>query len=258
MKYSLSARILETKELSENLKAGIQLDFTQFAQLAADCGFDGVNLRPWQVNTETVSDSQITSMKKILDEKQLQVFVITGKIDAAFVKRAKLLQAQVIQALPDEENLSLIDSDMRMAMQMHTNGDFESISDCLESFSTKYRDPRAGIFPEPGNLQLVGEKFSEDMFIPVKERIFGWFFQSLVIEETGTSAITLKSGRKVHCRRVDAWENPQLDMALFAKAIKKCGRGNFFNINEPPRTDFDAGEFLQKTLNFIKENMGAE
>lgn len=59
MKYSLSARILETKELILNIKAGIRPDFEELANLASDCGFDGVNLRSCQI----VDDSKIIAIK---------------------------------------------------------------------------------------------------------------------------------------------------------------------------------------------------
>lgn len=83
--------------------------------------------------------------------------------------------------MPTSENMDLVPDDMHVAMQMHTRGDFETIADYVKSFATKYSDPRIGIFPEPGNLQLVGETFSEDMFLPIKDRIYGYFFQSLEV-----------------------------------------------------------------------------
>jgi len=60
MKYSLSARILETKDLIENIKNDIRLDFEEFATLAQNCGFDGINLRAWQITDK----SEINRIKK--------------------------------------------------------------------------------------------------------------------------------------------------------------------------------------------------
>ena len=247
MKYSLSARILETKELTENLKSGIRPNFKEFANLASDCGFDGVNLRFWQLDSKTVSSSEIIAIKETLKKNNLKVFVMQGTINKEFIERGKLLGAKIIQSMPTAENMELVPPDMRVAMQMHTGGDFETIADCIKSFATKYSDPRIGIFPEPGNLQLVGEKFTEDMFSPIKDRIFGYFFQSLEVISIG-----LKNDQKAKFRRVSPWENTQLDMSLFARAIKKCNTGEFFNINEPPPVNYEPKEFLLKTLNFIK------
>jgi len=53
---------------------------------------------------------------------------------------------------------------MKIAVQMHTGVDFETINDCTKSFATKYIDPRIGIFPEPGNLQLAGENLRSKCF----------------------------------------------------------------------------------------------
>jgi len=257
MKYSLSARILETEELRLNIKNGIKPDFKEFANLASDCGFDGVNLRYWQLDPKTVSSSKIIAIKETLTKNNLEVFVIQGTINKEFIERAKLLGAKIIQSMPTAENMDLVPADMRVAMQMHSGGDFETIADCIKSFATKYKDPRIGIFPEPGNLQLVGEKFTEDMFSPIKDRIFGYFFQSLEVG-SGDISITIKNGQKVKVQRVAPWENTQLNMPLLAKAIKKCASGEFFNINEPPPANYKPKDFLLKTLDFIKTNLNTE
>ena len=252
MKYSLSARILETEELKLNIKNGIHPDFREFVSLTHDCGFDGVNLRFWQIDPATVSDSKISAMKDILDEKNIEVCVIHGIISKEFVERAKILNAKVIQAVP--ENMDLVPDDMFVAMQMHTGGDFETIKDCSKSFAGKYSDPRIGIFPEPGNLQLAHEKFTENMFLPLKDRVYGWFFQSIEVG-SGDISIELKNCKKIQAKRVAIWKNSQLDMLLFSQAIKKCAVGDFLNINEPPPVNFEIKEFLHKTLKFIKETV---
>ena len=255
MRYSLSARILETKELTENIKVGIRPDFEEFAVLAHDCGFDGVNLRFWQIAPEIVSDSEVYAIKETLKKKNLEVYVIQGAICKEFIERAKILGAKKIQAIP--KNMNLVSDDMRVAMQIHSGGDFESIADCVKSFATKYNDPRIGIFPEPGNLQLVGEKFTEDMFLPLKDRILGYFFQSLEVG-FGEISLAIKNGQKVKVKRVAPWENTQFNMPLFSKAIKKCAAGDFFNINEPPPANHKPKEFLLKTLDFIKTKFNTE
>jgi len=89
------------------------------------------------------------------------------------------------------------------------------------------------------------------MFLPIKNRIFGYFFQSIEVG-AGNISIRLKNGQKVKAQRVPVLENSQLDIYLLAKAIKKCRLGDFLNINEPTPKGDDIEEFLIKSLKFIK------
>ncbi len=226
MKICLSGRIVETLETRP--------DTDEFLRFAAGTGYDGVSLRNWQI-PRTEKDAR--KLRDQLDALGLTISScnIGGPEDIDFAVAAGV---GAVQAANVEELCRRLPDGMRIGPQMHTGGTYETISSATEAL--RGMPVCAGVFVEPGNHILAGEKFSEDMFLPLRGRIAGCNLQSIEAGH-GESSIQLKSGARVRFTRVPLAENGQIDMNVFLRALRNAGYDDFVNVIEPA-TDFACAE----------------
>lgn len=237
MKICLSGRIVE------NFKPTLE----EFIKFAAECGYDGVSLRPWQLPKTEDTDS-INRLFELLSSKNMIISScnISGPKD---IDSAAKIGCKVMQTSITDEICALLPPGTRLGPQMHTGGPYETISSAAQAL--RETPDCAGVFVEPGNFILAGEPFSPEMFEPLHGRIIGCNFQSIETG-SGTGKLKLADGSEVIFDRVPLAENKQMPFKCFLEALHNVGYNGFINVIEPANDPISAREIAMATLSTIK------
>ena len=165
MEYSLSGRFVETSD-------GPALGQEAFLALAAEAGYDGVDLRVSQLPAD-VSRQALAGLREQLAKYNLKVAMLNlrGKSGTELLDQLKLLLpiakdlgCSIIRTGGDvntmQQAADLAQSEgIRLAAQIHTNGDFESVAVAQKMLAEIGRD-NFGVIIEPANLFMAGDEFS--------------------------------------------------------------------------------------------------
>ncbi len=193
MKLSLSGRILQGAQ---------EMSTFEFIHLARDTGFDLVELRANQVPLES-TDAELAELRQVLDGAGIGVsMIVVGNADQAvsWVGVARALGATNLRANGTVETLAAaadaLPDDLRLVFQMHSGSPFENVADAVDRLAQIQSD-RFGLMPEPANLLFAGETWHDDLFVPLKGRIYGCNAQSIALDEKSDSAVKINDWRKV-------------------------------------------------------------
>lgn len=252
MKLSLSGRILQ---------GGPEMTTPEFIRLASDTGFDLVELRANQVPLES-TDAELAELRQILDDCGVGVsMLVVGNADDAvsWVDVARALGATNLRANGTVDTLATaaeaLPDDMRLVFQMHSGSPFENVSDAVESLA-KISSDRFGLMPEPANLLFAGETWHNDLFAPLKGRIFGCNAQSIALDEDSESAVKMNDGREVPYSRC-AWpENDALGFPAFISALRAVGYDDFINFIDPFQPGMSAHDLASSTASYARQCLG--
>ena len=263
MKYALSGRFIETG-------GGVELNQEEFLALAAEAGYDGVDLRGTQLPADA-SAEDVADLKKQLSTYHLEVAVLNlrGKSGTELLDQLKMLLpiardlgCTIIRTGGDvntvQQAADLARSEgIRLAAQMHTNGDFESVAVAEGTLAEIGRD-NFGVIIEPANLFMAGDEFSAENFGRIGKFIFLCNIQSLITlpPEQAPAKLILRDGTIVGYRRVPLRENEGMRPREFFAALKGIGFDGWINVLEPrPDTD-DLLTFARDYLTYLKEIVG--
>ncbi|MGA1199701.1 MAG: sugar phosphate isomerase/epimerase family protein, partial [Candidatus Latescibacterota bacterium] len=216
MKLSLSGRILQGAQ---------EMSTSDFIRLARDTGFDLVELRANQVPLES-TDDKLVELRQVLDDAGVGVsMIVVGNADQAvsWVGVARALGAtnlrvngtvatlaQAAESLPD---------DLRLVFQMHSGSPFENLAQATDGLA-QISSNRFGLMPEPANLLFAGETWHDDLFVPLKGRIYGCNAQSIALDKKSDTAVKMNDGRQVPFSRCPWSENEALDFSAFVSALR--------------------------------------
>ena len=257
MKLSLSGRLVEAG-------GGTIVSVREFLDLAGRCGYDAVDLRATQLAPET-GEAELGALRAGLAQNNLAVFegAYRGKLDddgeKAFSEFAGLiaeLEAEGVRfggdlaALKRAAQLAARHG-VRILYQMHTGGPFETIAAAANAIA-KIGEPNFGVMPEPANLLMAGETFTEDMFEPLRGRIFGVHVQTLEIGPDKERALKLADGTEMRYERVPYEENRQIDFATFFAALKRAGFDGCVNELEPCPGREELEETVRRAAAFLR------
>jgi len=259
MKFSLSGRCVLSSE-------GLLKPNAEFLQFAADLGFDGVDLRREQCNPD-MPPAEIAEIKSRCSDLGLEVAALNAKGISAEAKDdfTKLLDIAQdlgcgrIRASGDVPTVQaaaeLAKPDgIRLGVQMHTNGDYETVALAKETLAEIGR-ANFGVVIEPANLYMAGDEFSAANFSQIADHIFWCHIQSLIIAppDQAPSKLKLRDGREVGYQRVPIRENTGCDLPAFFSALKATGFNDYVNCLEPvPDTD-DWTAFFSDYLAYLRE-----
>lgn len=249
MKLSLSGRLVESG-------GATIISNGEFLDLAGTCGYDAVDLRATQLTPET-GQTELEVLREGLMENDLELFesAYRGDLDAegekAFAEFAGLvadLGGQGVRMGGDLATLKRAAQlaamhGIRILYQMHTGGPFETIASAA-AVVAEINEPSFGVMPEPANLLMAGERFSEDMFEPLRGRIFGVHVQTIETGPDKEGSLKLADGTEVKFGRVPYEENKQIDFATFFAALRQVEFDGYVNELEP----CPGAEELQETV----------
>ena len=143
---------------------------------------------------------------------------------------------------------------LRVLYQMHTGGPFETVAVAANSIA-EIGEPNFGVMAEPANHLMAGETFSEDMFEPIKDSLFGVHVQTLEIGPDKENALKLADGTEVKYSRVEYADNKQIDFATFFAALKKAGFDGYVNELEPCQPVDELESTITKAAKFLRPFM---
>jgi len=249
MKLSLSGRILQ---------GAPEMSTPNFIRLARDTGFDLVELRANQVPLES-TDAELVELRQTLDDAGIGVsMIVVGNADQAtsWVGVARALGATHLRANGTVETLAAaadaLPDDLRLVFQMHSGSPFENVADAVDSLAQIQSD-RFGLMPEPANLLFAGETWHDDLFVPLKGRIYGCNAQSIALDEKSDSVVAMNDGRKVPYSRC-AWpENDALGFPAFISALRAVGYDGFINFIDPSYPGMSVFDWAKKTADYARK-----
>ena len=249
MKLSLSGRILQ---------GAPEMSTVEFIRLAQDTGFDMVELRANQVPVDS-SDADLVAMRQVLDDAGISVsMIVTGGIAevASWVRVARALGAVNLRVGGTVEELlaavDLLPEDLRLVTQMHSQSLFENVTLAAETLA-RIPDTRFGVMPEPANLLFAGEKWSSDLFAPLKGRIYGCNAQSIGLDPSSDTQVVMNDGRRVPYSRLDWSANTALDFPGFIAALQAVGYDEFINFIDPFFPDLTVHDLAAGTAAYARQ-----
>ena len=265
MKLSLSGRIVEHPD------APCQ-DPVAFARLAQRCGYDDVNLRSRQLTAETSADDY-ARLSDALTEAGLGVSMINAAVPSApaerpaferLCQRAADLGCNLLRVGfgPDTIEAGRTACDIaapcgvRLVMQMHTGAVNETFGMAAD-WTAEVDRPNFGVNAEPANHLMIGEAFTADNLRKLGDRLWIVSLQSLIVVPEpgeGASQLKLTSGRQICFKRVPIQDNPQIDVAAVAGALREVGYDGCINMLEP----YPAGEDLEAFCRGYLEHLRAQ
>jgi len=252
MKLSLSGRILQ---------GAPEMTTPDFICLARDTGFDLVELRANQVPLES-TDAELAELRQILDDTGIGVsMIVIGNSDqaASWVGVARVLGATCLRANGTVEALAAaavsLPSDLRLIFQMHSGSPFENVTAAADSLGQIPSD-RFGLMPEPANLLFAGETWHDDLFVPLKGRIYGCNAQSIALDTESDAAVVMNDGRKVPYSRC-AWpDNEALGFPAFIAALRAVGYNDFINFIDPSQPGMSVYDLAASTAGYARQCVG--
>ena len=252
MKLSLSGRVLQ---------GAPEMTTPDFIRLARDTGFDLVELRATQVPLES-TDAELANLRQVLDAAEIGIsMIVMGKADEAtsWVRVAHALGATSLRASGTLDTLAAVAAslppDLRLVFQMHSGSPFENVSDAVESLRQISSD-RFGLMPEPANLLFAGETWHDDLFAPLKGRIYGCNAQSIALDTESDAAVVMNDGRKVPYSRC-AWpDNEALGFPAFVAALRAVGYDDYINFIDPFQPGMSVYELASSTADYARQCVG--
>lgn len=252
MRLSLSGRILQGAQ---------EMTTPDFIGLARDTGFDLVELRANQVPVDS-TDEELADLRQTLDNAGIGVsMIVIGNADqaGAWVRVARALGATNLRAQGTLETLGnaaeALPDDLRLVFQMHSGSPFENVSMAADSLA-KIPSAGFGLMPEPANLLFAGESWHDGLFAPLKGRIYGCNAQSIALDETSDSAVTMSDGRKVPYSRCAWQDNVSLGFAEFIGALRAVGYDDFINFIDPSLPGTSVHELAKSTADYARQIVG--
>jgi len=207
----------------------------------------------------------LDELRRNLTASGLEVFecMFRGELDAAgervfasFAATASQLGAEGIRMGGDLATLKraaqlAASTGTRILYQMHTGGPFETVAAAAQSIQ-EIDEPNFGVMPEPANLVMAGEQFTERMFEPLCGRVFGVHVQTLVVGPDAANVLRLSDGTEVRYERVPYEENDQTDFATFFAALRHIGFEGFVNELEPCQPVEELEDTVARAAVFLK------
>ena len=252
MKLSLSGRILQ---------GAPEITTPDFIRLARDTGFDMVELRANQAPLECV-DADLTELRRVLDDSGVGIsMIVVGDADQAhqWINIARALDASSLRVNGTIEALSAaaesLPDDLRLVFQMHSGSPFENVAQAADSLAHISSD-RFGVMPEPANLLFSGETWTDDLFVPLKGRIYGCNAQSIALDPASDTKVPMNDGRRVpYSRR--AWpDNADLCFPAFVAALRAVGYDDFINFIDPFHPEMSVHDLAASTAEYARQCVG--
>ena len=261
MKLSLSGRLVESG-------AGTIVSVREFLDLAGRHGYDAVDLRASQLNPQTTPE-ELDTIRAGLEANGLAVFegAFRGTLDPAeheiFAQFAATVAELGGEGIRVSGSLEVLKQAAQLAAphgvgilyQMHTGGPFETIAGAARAVA-EVDEPNFGLMPEPANLVMARQAFTEDMFEPLRDRIFGVHMQTLEVSADAADALKLADGTEVRYDRVPYEQNTQTDFATFFAALRGVGFDGYVNELEPCPPVEELDETVRLAADFLRRHMG--
>ena len=232
-----------------------------FIRLARDTGFDMVELRATQVPLDS-TDAELVELRRVLDDSGIGVsMIVVGDADQAalWVGVTRALGATCLRVSGTVETLSAaaesLPADLRLVFQMHSGSPFENVTLAAESLA-RIPSNRFGVMPEPANLLFAGETWADDLFAPLKGRIYGCNAQSIALDPESDAEVAMNDGQRVPYSRC-AWpDNAALGFPAFVAALRAVGYDGFINFIDPYHPDMSVHDLAASTAAYARQCVG--
>lgn len=275
MKLSLSCRIAESFLSKEKASMG----FKELADLAVAAGYDGICMRASQIGVQSSSD-EIRDARRILDERNLNVTMITGDFDivynnergpdclrniAPYLDLAEALGAPMIRVCIKKPE-DIIDVQyaadeaakrgLKIVHQCHVQSLFETLDE-IETRVQEIDRPNFGLIFEAANLEQCGQNYGPPAILRLAPWIQNVYLQNQRISPTG--AITLQTW----CNGpvpIDLCEIPDdggIDFSLVFDGLRRIGYDGPVTVHQsaPENSDLTARDAATQTARFLRNLM---
>lgn len=252
MKLSLSGRVLQ---------GAPEMSTPEFIRLARDTGFDLVELRAQQVPLDS-TEANLVELRRVLDGSGIGVSMLVVGDAAQAITWAGVARALGATSLRVSGSVKSFASaaeafpaDLRLVFQMHSGSPFENVAMAADSLR-RIPSPRFGVMPEPANLLFAGERWSDDLFLPLAGRIFGCNAQSIALDPDSDDQVPMNDGRRVPYSRCPWPDNEALDFPAFVAALRAVGYDDFINFIDPFHPDLSVRDLASSTAAYARQVLG--
>ncbi len=249
MKLSLSGRILQ---------GAPEMTTPDFIRLAGDTGFDLVELRANQVPLES-TDAELIELRRVLVASGVGVsMIVVGEAGqaASWAGVARALGANCLRVSGTVQTLATaadaLPADLRLVFQMHSGSPFENVAQAADSLA-RIPSGRFGVMPEPANLLFAGETWGDDLFAPLKGRIYGCNAQSIALDPESDTKVPMNDGRQVPYSRRPWPDNAELGFPAFVAALRAVGYDDFINFIDPSLPGTSVRDLAAGTAEYARQ-----
>lgn len=143
-------------------------------------------------------------------------------------------------------------ADLRLVFQMHSGSPFGNVALVAGNLARIPCD-RFGVMPEPVNLLFAGETWGDDLFVPLKGRIYGRNAQSIALDPGSDAEVVMNDGRRVpYSRR--AWpDNAAPGFPAFVSALRAVGYDDFINFIDSYQPDMSVHDLAASTAEYARQ-----
>ncbi|MFP3904183.1 MAG: sugar phosphate isomerase/epimerase family protein [Armatimonadota bacterium] len=242
IKLGLSGRIIE--QITDEGR-DYQMSAPQFIETAAEIGYRGVEMRWWQLNSES-SDEEVAKIARALGENGVACAFINCLVDAADetlkdVERMSDIARQLASAyirvhVNDiewvQQACDIADNyEVALVAQIHTNSPLETVEGAMRVCEQIDRD-NFGLTYEPANFVLAGRDYGREAVETIREKLFNVTIQNLKpVQTTEGEGVIVHEGRGfVRC----APDDPEgVDFAKAFEALKSVDYNGYATLIEP-------------------------
>lgn len=250
MELSLSVRVAESVLNKEEANRSME----QLADLAQEIGYSAMCMRASQAGIKSPLE-QITAVRKVLDDRDLPVSMITGDIpipandehapDALrnitpYLDLAELLDADLIRiGMKTEEDIAwarrasdeAAERDIRLAHQSHTRSLFETVEESVSVLKQVGRE-HFGIIYEPANLDLCGQDYGPETIKRFEPWLFNVYLQNHRLNPEGSMTLnTWVRGPAPH-DPVPLQETGGIDFPVIMRTLEEIGYDGYVTVHQ--------------------------
>lgn len=262
MKLSLSGRLIEVQYRY------CEMSVPEFLNFAKGCGYDAVELRATQITSETSPEE----VKKFREEADRLGIEISGcmppgisadedglKALERFITIAKAIRCDILKVwVGDAEWLRdacdlLKPHGMRLIVQTHTGGPFETVESCLEMMGRISRD-NFGLQYDPANLFVAGQDYGEEAVRRLGRHIFQLSVQNVRAARPDEPDVMEEEG---FCyTRCLLGDQRGLDYESVFRGLSVIGFNGYVVLNEPKPKLLPREEFARKSAQELRNLIG--
>lgn len=268
IKLSVSGRLVEVGYRY------CEMDVPEFLTFAHDCGYDAVELRATQLK-EDLTVEEAEEFRRLADELGMgfSCCIPPGVRDdegglqgiERFVPIARVLGCDVLKVWVGEAGWLRDACDLvrphglRIVVQTHAGGPFESVDSCLGMIAGIGRD-NFGLQYDPANLFIAGRGYGEEAVKRLGGHILQLSVQNVRPAKPDEPGAMEEEG--FYYARCPLWDPRGLDFSSVLRGLRAVGFEGYITLNEPKPISVPVREFAvssaRELRRLVEDQFGRE
>lgn len=275
MQLSVSCRIAEGFLSKEEAS----MSFEALADLAVTAGYDGICMRASQIGVQSSPD-EIRDARQILDERNLNVTMITGDFNivynnergpdclrniAPYLDLAEALGAPMIRVcIKKPEDITDVQSaadeaakrGLKIVHQCHVQSLFETLDE-IENRVREINRPNFGLIFEAANLEQCGENYGPPAILRLAPWIRNVYLQNQRISPTGAITLETWCNGQVPIDLCEIPDDGGIDFSLVFEGLRQIGYDGPVTVHQsaPENSSLSAIDAARQTATFLRQLM---